>query len=86
MNIFLTILMLAVIVCNYSYVRMKLQVNSTLPEDKKFSWWNNDVRQVARKYKELYPDSMLWLVGRASYFVVLGLICGIVCLQLFKKL
>jgi hypothetical protein len=64
---------------------MKLQVNSLLPEGQKFSWWYQNSWRVAKKHRELYPDSLLWLISLASYFVVLGLVVGLVVITIFIK-
>jgi hypothetical protein len=85
MNTFFTILIVSAIACNSAAIRMKMQVNSLLPEDQKFSWWYQNSWRVAKKHRELYPGSLLWLISRASCFVVLGLMLGLVAITLFIK-
>jgi hypothetical protein len=79
------ILVVSGIACSSAAIRMKLQVNSSLPEGQKFSWWYQNSWRVAKKHRELYPGSRRWLISRASCFVVLGLMLGLVAITLFIK-
>ncbi len=87
MYIFFSILVLSVITTNCTYFRMKVEVNRVLPEAQKISWWvwTNDAGRVAKKHRELYPDSMLWLIGRSSDLVVIGLMVGLLIITLVGK-
>ena len=73
MAIFWSILVLSIVVKIYSDFVMKIQVNERLPEEQRFSWWTRNSWKVARKYRELYPDSYLPLIGQCSFWLCLAL-------------
>jgi hypothetical protein len=72
------------VVVNASDVAMKLRVNGTLQESERFSWWNRDARAVARKYRDLFPDSYLPDVERYSFWLFLVLLAAGVVASLRK--
>jgi hypothetical protein len=73
MALFWSIFVLVIVVNNFTAITMKQQVNATLPTGQRFSWWNRDVRQVSRKYLELFPESYLPIVEQCSFGLRLSL-------------
>jgi len=71
--LFWSIFVLVIVVNNFTAITMKQQVNATLPTGQRFSWWNRDVRQVSRKYLEIFPESYLPIVERCSFWVAIVL-------------
>jgi hypothetical protein len=63
---------------------MKMQVNDRVPEDERFSWSRN-YADVGRKYRQLFPDSLLPDIARCSGWICLLLLATGVRNSFFEK-
>ncbi|MBI3474813.1 MAG: hypothetical protein HY010_03720 [Acidobacteria bacterium] len=74
------VLVMLISIASISDISMKVAVNNRLPPEERFSWWNRDGWRVAKKYKELFPDSYLPVISQCSFGLVfaIGLVLLIV--------
>jgi hypothetical protein len=84
MVIFWLVLALAIIVTNYADVVMKVRVNGNLPVEERFSWWSRSGWKVARKYSELFPDSYLPIISKASFWLLVALFVAFLIGSIWK--
>ena len=61
---------------------MQIHVNDRVSENERFSWWSRNGAALARKHRELFPDSPLPDIARYSYWTCL-LLFGIAVLISF---
>ncbi|MGD0631149.1 MAG: hypothetical protein ABR987_17610 [Terracidiphilus sp.] len=60
-------------------IAIKIQVNRSLPEGERFSWWNRfNYFEVQSKHRELFPGSFLPGVAQFSLVISLFLFAAII--------
>jgi hypothetical protein len=58
---------------------MKIQVNQRAPQEEQISWWVRDTKnEIGRKYGDIFPDSALPIIGRASLWICIGLMAAMI--------
>jgi hypothetical protein len=73
------------VVTSASSTVMKMRVNDRVPEDERFSWWSRNYADVGRKYRQLFPDSVLPDIARYSGWISLLLLAAGVLNSFFEK-
>ena len=73
-------LVLAGLLTNAAWLLIKIRVNQRLPDQERFSYWKRDYSSVARKYRELYPDSRLPAIAR-SIFAIFLILFGVLVVR-----
>jgi hypothetical protein len=64
---------------------MTIQVNEIVPESERFSWWGPGSRDVGRRFRELFPDSLLPTVAACSFWVCVTLLTGMIIISVLGR-
>jgi hypothetical protein len=65
---------------------MKIQVNQIVPPRDRISWWARDTRnEIGRKYREIFPDSVVPSLGHITGWVCIGLVAVLIGIALFGR-
>jgi len=73
MAILLPLFVLLIVVVCVTDIAMKICVNDRLPAEERFSWWNRDSWRVARKHKELFPNSNLPMISQFGFWFAVAM-------------
>jgi len=73
------------VITNVASFAVKMQVNSTVPREEQFSWWNWYTSEVGKKHRELFPGSSLPYVARYSYWICLLLFAAMILGSFYPK-
>jgi hypothetical protein len=86
MSVFLIICLLVLAISlNTSHILMKYRLNSTLPEDQRFSWWSRDFREVSDAYRKGFPDSVLPDIDQYGGYAIWAFFAVLVFLSLLSR-
>ena len=77
-----TVAILASVVAAYCDITMRAEVNERLPPDMRVYWWRanfSTIKHCRRKFRELFPRSVMPLVWRLSVLLaVVGYVLFVV--------
>ena len=73
------------VITNVASAAVKMQVNSRVPQEEQFSWWNQYSSEVGRKQRELFPGSPLSYVARFGSWICLLLLVAMILSLFYQK-